>query len=186
MANINLLPWREARRAEKQQEFYMVILFSVMVAGFLVYLVNSYYEGAIADQEHRNNYILRETAVLDKRIEEISTLQGKRKELVERMDLIQALQGNRPVIVRVFDEIARTVPDDLYFKSLAIKGGTVLVSGIAKSNNRVAALMRNFDDSQWFADPELQKVLAVGDGVNEFEITMIRIEPSADKDKEAH
>src|SRR5690554_7113063 len=78
--------------------------------------------------------------------------------LIERMELIQALQSNRPIIVRVFDEVARAVPDDLYFTDISIKGTNVLVKGVAKSNNRVSALMRNFDQSDWFTNPALVKV----------------------------
>ena len=52
------------------------------------------------------------------------------------MELIQALQGNRPVIVRIFDEVARSVPDDLYFNTLKVTGNKVQVTGVASSNNR--------------------------------------------------
>ena len=93
------------------------------------------------------------------------------------MKLIQDLQGNRPIIVRLFDEIARSMPDDLYFTSLDIKGTQVSVKGRAKSNNRVAALMRNFDDSDWFDAPNLISVKAEKNDYNTFECTMTQVDP---------
>lgn len=182
MAKINLLPWREALRKERQNQFYGVIGVVVFAAAALVYLVNSGYESATQNQNQRNSFITRETKVLDARIEEIRELRDTRKKLIERMELIQALQGNRPIIVRIFDEMARAVPDDLYFTGVVIKGNDVSINGIAKSNNRVAALMRNFDHSDWFADPALIKVQAKGEGVNEFEISMKRVQPKADEE----
>jgi len=65
-----------------------------------------------------------------------------------------------------------------------IKGTKVTIKGRAKSNNRVAALMRNFDASDWFADPNLIKVQSVQEGSNEFEVTMTRIRPSSDDEGE--
>jgi type IV pilus assembly protein PilN len=97
--------------------------------------------------------------------------------------LIQNLQGNRPIIVRLFDEVARSIPDDLYFVSLDIKGNQVSVKGRAKSNNRVAALMRNFDDSDWFDSPNLISVKAEKGGYNTFEVTMTQVNPK-DESKE--
>jgi len=179
MANINLLPWRQALRKEKQNEFYGVIAAVVLAAGAIVYFVIGFYEDAQQNQNRRNSFILNETKVLDAKIEEIRELRDTRKKLIERMELIQALQGNRPIIVRVFDEMARSVPEDLYFSSVNIKGLDVTIKGVAKSNNRVAALMRNFDQSEWFADPALIRVQSKSEGVNEFEVTMKRVQPKA-------
>ncbi|UXD86242.1 PilN domain-containing protein [Thalassolituus hydrocarboniclasticus] len=182
MANINLLPWRQALRKEKQNEFYGVIALVALCAAAIIYLVNDYYQSSIQSQNRRNAYITNETRVLEEKISEIRELKDKRKQLIERMELIQALQGNRPIIVRVFDEVARSIPEDLYFDSLSIKGTAVTIKGVAKSNNRVAALMRNFDQSEWFADPALIRVQAKSEGVNEFEVTMKRVQPKAEEE----
>lgn len=182
MAKINLLPWREALRKERQNQFYGVIGVVLFCAAFIVYIFNSAVEGGIDDQRARNNFVSTETKVLDAKIEEIRALRETRQKLIERMELIQALQGNRPIIVRIFDEMARAVPDDLYFTSAVIKGDSVMIKGVAGSNNRVAALMRNFDQSAWFADPALIKVQSKSEGVNEFEISMKRVQPKAEEE----
>jgi len=100
------------------------------------------------------------------------------------MELIQNLQGNRPIIVRLFDEFARTVPDDLYFTKVEINGVNAKVTGRAKSNNRVAALMRNLDNSDWFTSPNLISVKAEEGGYNSFEVTMIQTEPKKKQEDE--
>lgn len=178
MANINLLPWREALREERNKSFYVVIGLVALLAFVSVFAVSQYFDGAANTQSSRNSYLQRETALLDAQIIEIQELRKTRAELIERMELIQALQGNRPVIVRVFDEVARSVPDELYFTALTVKGNKVRVTGVASSNNRLSALMRRFDESEWFRDPSLVKVEAKAPGVNEFEIVMTRVDPS--------
>lgn len=177
MAKINLLPWREELRKEKQQEFIGVIAFVVIVTAALVWFVTGQVENQYMAQKNRNAFIQKEMSVLSEKISEIRALREKREQLLERMELIQNLQGNRPIIVRLFDEIARSIPDDLYFTSLEISGNQVSVKGRAKSNNRVAALMRNFDDSDWFDDPNLISVKAEKNGYNAFEVTMLQVDP---------
>ncbi|MCA6062731.1 PilN domain-containing protein [Thalassolituus marinus] len=182
MAKINLLPWREELRKERQNQFYAVIGSVLAVAAVIVYLVNSSVDSNIQNQRYRNSFVTNETKVLDAKIAEIKALKATREQLIERMELIQALQGNRPIIVRIFDEMARSVPEDLYFTAVSVKDASVSVKGVAKSNNRVAALMRNFDQSDWFAEPALIKVQAKTEGVNEFEISMKRVQPKADEE----
>ncbi len=177
MANINLLPWREALREERNKSFYVFIGLVVTLALVSVFAVLQFFDSAASSQSARNSYLQRETALLDAQIIEIQELRKTRTELIERMELIQALQGNRPVIVRIFDEVARSVPEDLYFTTLKVEGNKVRVTGVASSNNRLSALMRRFDESDWFRDPSLIKVQAKAQGVNEFEIIMTKADP---------
>jgi len=184
MTKINLLPWREERREERQKQFYMVLALVVAAAIGVGFLISNYYSDQISSQRLRNDFLTKEIRVLDAKIDEIKALRDTRKQLIERMELIQALQGNRPIIVRIFDELARSVPDDLYFTAVSVKGTVVTVKGIAKSNNRVSSLMRNFDQSPWFANPSSLKVQAKGEGVNEFEIVMTRVEPKSAEEQD--
>lgn len=160
MANINLRPWREELRAEKQKQFVVMILSAAIVAAGLVFLWKTDMDNRIAYQESRNAYIETATKKLDKQIKEIQALKKKRDELLARMEVIQDLQGKRPVIVRVFDELVRTLPDGLFYTDLKRQGDTVSIVGMAESNSRISGLMRQFEDSDWFADPNLSNVSA--------------------------
>lgn len=184
MAKINLLPWREELGKERQQEFIGIIVAVALAASALVWFVTGNIEGQWKAQKNRNSFIQKEMAVLSEQISEIQQLRDKKDQLLERMKLIQDLQGNRPIIVRLFDEIARSIPDDLYFTSLDINGAQVTVQGRAKSNNRVAALMRNFDDSDWFDAPNLISVKAEKGGYNTFEVTMTQVDPKNAKQED--
>jgi type IV pilus assembly protein PilN len=100
------------------------------------------------------------------------------------MRVIQQLQGNRPIIVRVLDELVRTVPDGVYYKSLSASGNAVSIEGVAESNNRVSSLMRRLDSSDWLTEPALGGVSAaeeLGDSAMRFSLTVqIRL-PKSDE-----
>ena len=181
MARINLLPWREQLREERKQRFLVTLAGVLIVAGGAVFLGDQYLNGAIEQQNARNDYVRKEIAVLDARIKEISELKTRRQQLLERMKIIQDLQGNRPIIGRIFDQLVRTLPDGVYFTSLKMNGQTIAVVGAAESNNRVSNLMRNMDASEWLTAPNLTEVKAVTAGAvdqaNVFQLTVQQTRP---------
>lgn len=160
MAKINLRPWREELRAEKQQQFVVMIVGAAIVAAGLAFLWKTDVDSQIAYQESRNAYIQTAMKELDAQIKEIEELKRKRDALLARMQVIQELQGTRPVIVRVFDELVRTLPEGLYYTSLTRKGDRLELVGMAESNSRISGLMRQFDGSDWFTNPNLTNVAA--------------------------
>ena len=101
-------------------------------------------------------------------------------QLLERMEVIQNLQGDRPIIVRVFDQVARAVPDGVLFLELRLVNRELSVIGASENNNKISTLMRNFDESDWFDDPNLtavRKIYKDGQQWNEFDLTIRRVDP---------
>lgn len=176
MTKINLLPWREERRQELKQQFFVVLVGILLIGAGSVYLVDMGVQSRIDYQNQRNQFIVSETKTLEKQIQEIEELKKKRESLIERMKVIQDLQGNRPEIVKVFDEMVRTLPDGVYYKQVKSTGDTLSMTGLAESNNRVSNLMRNLDSSELFEAPNLSKVQAASkeQSVNEFDLTVKR------------
>lgn len=157
---INLLPWRDQRREERKKEFINILVGVVALAGALIFGVDRYYNASIDSQTSRNSYLTKEIAVLEGRIGEIQQLQQKRQELLARMQVIQALQGNRPIIVRVFDELARKLADRVFYTHLKLANNRINIQGVAESNNRISSQLRNFDESEWFKNPNVTAINA--------------------------
>lgn len=160
MAKINLLPWRQELRKQRQQEFVAIVVAVAVIAIGIVLFAHMALSKQVSDQLERNSYIRAEISTLDSQIKEIDELQKRREELLARMKVIQDLQGHRPVIVRVFDEFVRAMPDGVYFRTIERKGDVFSISGVAESANQVSTLMRNLESSQWFKSPVLSKVAA--------------------------
>lgn len=175
MAQINLLPWREERRQTQKREFLVSVGLVLALGASLVLLADRVVNGQIDHQSSRNAYLQENIKELDKAVAEIRDLQRRRNQLLDRMRVIQELQGNRPIIVRVLDQLVRTVPDGVFYKKLNAKGGRIAINGVAESNNRVSSLMRRLDASDWLANPVLDKVKAspgFGEQANVFDLTV--------------
>lgn len=162
MTTINLLPWREALRKERQQRFMLALGSGVGVAVAALGLVHLQVANKIDFQNSRNQFMQQQIERVEKQIKEIEKLEAEKKRLLARMETIQKLQEGRPQIVHVFDELVTTLPDGVYITSIKQVGSALDIQGFAQSNARISAYMRNLDASPWFANPKLSVIEASG------------------------
>ena len=185
MANTNLLPWREWKRERKKLEFLINLAGVALIGVAIVLAWGQQLEGSIDYQQERNQFLRDRITVLDNRIAEIANLRQERAELLDRMRVIQELQGNRPVIVRILDEMVQTLPSGVHFSKMEMAGTTLSISGMSESNNRISVLMRNLDGSDWFASPVLKTIKEetgsriYGKDASVFDLTVTQVPPNA-------
>lgn len=158
MARINLLPWREWERKRKQREFAGMAAAGAVFAAIAVVAGHVQMENMIGGQEERNRFLDAEIKTLDARIVKIKDLESTKAKLLARMNVIQELQSNRPVSVHLMDELVRTLPDGVHLKKFTQKGTDLTMEGVAQSNARVSAYMRNIDGSLWVGNPKLNVI----------------------------
>jgi len=160
MTRINLLPWREARRAQRQRELIGMLVAAALVGIGIVFGVYTEIAHRIQYQQERNNYLRDEIAQLKKAAEEIQELQKVKSRLVDRLNVVQKLQTVRPGMVRMLDELARLVPQDIYITSFKAATNQVTLSGVARSDNIISEFMRDLKNSpsHLFGEPTLQVI----------------------------
>lgn len=158
MANINLLPWREAQRRERNRATLTICVVMWAAAAVFVVMGKMFMDSKIQHQEDRNAYVQSEITALSQVIKEIEDLKDKRDALLARMEVIQTLQANRSQIVHVFDDLVTKLPNGVYYDNITKTANTLRISGKAQSNGRVSALMRNLDSSDWFDNTSLKVV----------------------------
>ena len=183
MAHINLLPWREEQRQEQTRQFATVTALSLLLTGALVFLVHVTVDNLIDYQKSRNKMLQDEITTLDKSLKEIERLEETKEQLLSRMDVIQSLQQRRPQIVHLFDDFVRTVPEGIYLTTIKQDAKQLTIKGVAESNGRVSAYMRNIDASDWMSTPKL-KVIETKKGTlrsSNFTLISSQSTPSANK-----
>lgn len=156
MAHINLLPWREKRRKQRQRDFGVTIVLALLTTVAAMGYWHWFNRSLIDHQRERNAYLERQIAAVDKQIAEIRQLERTRQQLISRMKVIEDLQISRPQIVHLFDEMVTIVPDGTHLTELVQTGTNLALTGKAQSNARVSTYMRNIDNSPWLAAPQLQ------------------------------
>lgn len=158
MAKINLLPWREEIRKQKQRDFVISAAGGALLAALIVLLAHFHIDGLIENQNLRNDFLKTQIAVLDQQIGRIKELEKMKADLLARMNVIQELQRSRPESVHLMDELVRTLPDGVYLKSFQQRGRDLDMAGVAQSNARVSDYMRSIDASDWLTAPRLVQI----------------------------
>lgn len=158
MARINLLPWREELRAQQQKDFVVQVALAAVFGAAIWGLWHMQMAGMIENQNSRNSFLQAQIKELDKEIREINDLEKTKANLLARMNVIQELQSNRPMSVHLMDELVRTLPDGVHLTQFQQNGTNLTINGVAQSNARVSAYMRNIDGSDWLASPGLQVI----------------------------
>jgi type IV pilus assembly protein PilN len=160
MAYINLLPWRDAARKERQKQYLTALTATAVFSFLLVFSVNMIYSARIEGQLQRNNFLQNEIKILDQRIAEIQLLNDTKKSLQQRMSLISQLQGSRNLGTQIMDEIASAVPAGVYLTQLEKKSTSLLLIGKSESNNRLSNMLREAEESELLSEPYLEFIEA--------------------------
>ncbi|MFA6312569.1 MAG: PilN domain-containing protein [Sterolibacterium sp.] len=186
MIRVNLLPHREEKRKARRQQFYAVSGLITVLAGMIWFLGYGVINGYINTQDNANAFLKTQISDLDKDIDEIKRLKEQTDSLLSRKRIIESLQANRAETVHLFNELARQVPDGIYFKNIKQGPDSVNITGYAQSNSRVSVLMRNLEASPLLERPDLVeiKVATVASRrLNEFNLTVFITRQTTEDDK---
>ena len=158
MTAINLLPWRERRGQRRRRIFAGSIAASLAAAVGTVAGIGLLLDARIAEARQENARSTERLGVLDSELAGLADL-GERAALLEtRIGAIRRIQAERRGTLRVFNELARTLPPGLRYTALARRGTAISVRGIADAESSVSALMRSVERSPQFTNPSLQNI----------------------------
>ena len=159
MAKINLLPWRAERRKQRQKDFYSMLGLAALAGVLISFLIISFYNGRISNQNSRNQFLRDEIVKVDAQITEINELDNKKSRLLARKEVIEQLQ----------------------------EGDILTLTGRSQSNARVSTYMRTLEGSGWMTRPDLNIIEAKEGNPGlpyEFNLKVKLANPNAPKDGE--
>lgn len=162
MILINLLPHRAERRRQRKRAFFVgmavaAALGVLAAAGWTLVL-----QQLTQVQQTRNGFLRAEITRLDGQIKDIANLRTEIESLKARQAAVEDLQINRNLPVHLLDELVRQTPEGVYLTAIRQVDSSVLLSGLAQTNERVSELLRNTqNNSQWLDKLELVEIKAV-------------------------
>lgn len=158
MARINLLPWREEQRKERQLKFLSTLLGTVILGFMLVFLVVTVFDQKINHQQFRNELVKKEITKLEARIKKIDELERTRARLISRKQVIERLQASRSTTVELLDNLAKSIPVGVTLTTVRQQGPNLALTGSSQSNARVSAYLRELEVNSLFLNPQLDFV----------------------------
>ncbi len=161
MILINLLPHREAARKRRREQFLLQFILALLAGVLLAGFVALSYQARIDAQRDRNDLFRVEIALLDAQIKEVASLKTQVEALKARQQAVERLQADRNLPVHLLEEMVKQVPDGVYLSSLKQEGSSIVIAGMAQSQERVSELLRNLGNrSAWLHQPQLVEIVA--------------------------
>ncbi len=164
MMRLNLLPWREQRRKEREGQLLRLTALAWVGVLLVLFYVHLQLGSLVTHQQARNGYLQQQIGLMNTQIHKIALIKKARAALLSRMHVIERLQMDRMQIVHSFNGLALAVPAGVYLTAVTEKGQAFTIAGVAQSNERISEFMRRLSGSPWFMNPVLNVINVVKAG----------------------
>lgn len=158
MSKINLLPWREELRKEQNRIFAISCAVPVGVGVIVLIFFHLLISQMVDSKKIDETYLNQELDLNKSLIKEVEGIDTKKKELLDRVSIIQTLQSTRVYLVRLLDALAKYTPDDVVLFSVSQTNKDVTIVGRSGSNNSISLFMRSLDRLDWVESTKLTDV----------------------------
>jgi len=177
MIRINLLPYREKAKKENVQRQIVIISGSAVLFLMLLVLIHFYVGMDIDSKEAGIKATEAKLVVLNKKVGDIELYKKQKKELEQKLGVINALEGNRLFPVQLLDELNTLIPaKEIWLERLAESGQELRIDGMARDNGSVAILMKDLEKAAFVQSVDLlfskEKEIA-GVKLQQFSLTCI-------------
>lgn len=108
----------------------------------------------------KNDFLSKEIADLDKKIDEIKRLKEQTQALLARKQIIESLQRDRAEAVRLLSELVKQMPEGVYVRSIKQKASRFRWPAMRSRVRVCQLLMRNIEASPWLEKPQLIEIKA--------------------------
>ncbi len=151
MIRINLLPVRQVQKREVGRQ--VLILAAIVVIGGLVanYI---WYADREADRARLATQVVetqRRIDELEKVIGEVRNINTRKKEVEDKLKILDGLRKLRSGPVRMLDALATAMPKKVWLSDFNEQSNLVKITGKALSHEDVAELMRGLSTVVWTA-----------------------------------
>ena len=157
MIRINLLPYREKEKKENLQQ--QIVIISGVVGALSA---DPRLRPSLFHPEHqrfggrRFEEAEARLVVLNKKVGDIERFKRDKKELEQKLGVINSLETNRLLPVRMLDELNLLVPvKDVWLEKITQTKQDLRIEGMARNNDVVARFMKNLEKANFIQTVDL-------------------------------
>lgn len=178
MIRINLIPHRAEFRQKQILEYITVFVLSVLLVVSLIIVVDVWYTKDLTRLQEEQAALKTQNRELSKKIGALRNLDSLRKEVEDKLGIVDALQAGRFRSLNTLNAIAQSIPQNIWITTLKDTAGSLSLSGFGESSKAVANFMRALASSAYFDDVHLtvdQEANSGGVSVRKFALTFRRL-----------
>lgn len=173
MIRINLLPFREARRAAELRDQLGLVVLAVVISVGLCVMLQVWSSTRVRSARNEVAQIEKRIAEFEPQMKQLRSFEAKKTEVERKLGVIRGLERSRTGPVRALDELATNTPARVWITQLAAHGSNLDLSGFSLDNEVVAEFLTALDSSEHFGSVDLQGTEFVEQGgvrLNQFKL----------------
>lgn len=160
MIRINLL---KAERATKRRASFQFgsltqktpLLSSVILLAAMLYVGYAYWN--LTQREQQMEEQLAQARAQEQQLQsvlkQVEDFEARKKQLQQRVTLIEDLRRGQSAPVHLLDEVSRSIPDRLWLTDMKQTGASVLLDGKTSTLTALADFVGNLENTGYFARP---------------------------------
>lgn len=149
MIRINLLPVRQAAKRESGRQFLVAgLMLTAMAAGANYY----WFLTRDAERQRKQDQVTQtqqRITELDKVIGEVTKLNQRKKEVQDKLAILDKLRKQRAGPVRMLDALASAIPKKIVIEAFAEVASAARLSGTGESHEDVSEFMKGLSTIVW-------------------------------------
>lgn len=157
---INLLPWRDLQRKQKNNIFYLQILCLGFICLGLVFFQVTWLNWQIGQEEQNQYFLKHKMRSLDESLAKLTLLHEEKELILLELEELTDLEAQRGKNIFVLDAVAKTVPEDIFLVELLRQDKILKFTGFAKSNEAVSEFLHRLEQKRFFKNPVLTEIQA--------------------------
>ncbi|WP_243371412.1 PilN domain-containing protein [Geotalea sp. SG265] len=156
MIKINLLPVRAAKKKETTRQQISILVITVVGTIVVCILLYSMAISKISTTKEDIAKTEQEIQQLKTKIGEIDNIKKLQAEVKKKLDILSRLRKEKTGPVSRLALLSNAVPDKLWLTKYTEANGVISISGVAFSEDDIAAFMKNLQAIPDFSNVELQ------------------------------
>jgi len=157
MMEINLLPHREARRAADLRETVAVLFLGLVMVGGGIFFTDKSVKSDLSNAKANVAQLEADIERYKPQQELVQRFKKQKKQLQNKLNIIESLEHARNGPVRILDELSNNVPDRLWLTAIKTKGKGIKLEGQSLDTGVVADFLRGLNASPFFVNVDLDK-----------------------------
>lgn len=161
MIKINLLPTKKKppkKVIDLQQQVILAVLVLVLVGIGMGYSMTKL-DARIAVLAQQKAATDAKVSEQDNLLKEVSNVEGERKKVSDKIDIIEQLKKNQAGPVRLLDDVSKALPEGVNLINFSESGGSVSLDGDAFTNDVIVRYVENLKAVPNFFDVYLMETV---------------------------
>lgn len=150
MIKINLLPVRAAQKKESIQQQIALLMLMMMVIFAAIGYAHVTISNKIEHIDNRIKSVNLEIVKLKKKTGEVDEFKRKKRELLEKLNIIETLSKNKTGPVLILDQLSELIPEKMWFSIIKQNRQRLDIEGVALDNETIANFIASIKRSPHF------------------------------------